>query len=437
MNQNIQSFQMPPEELPNPESHRQIANEIADLHLKPHLFPSFDRDDCSLSQFQTQQTQHQVSPHPLSSNLASVGEPPLHYRAASMPDGSMQGEPMANSASEPFIDTHPGTSQAKPEQRASKCSYINTNYQSSPAPRRDHSASTLKKEGLHEYFMSFNKDGATPAPTPPITTAQKYSSGPYVRTSQDDDPSMAGITYTTGTTHNANAYFLGITGNHAKLGRLLGDKATFRSKTQFKVLLDCFRGWQDYVGLHQRQKKLKRHLLSGLIRAINKHEEVLLLKTFQSMRLAKQIRLQNQSRTIQLRMLMHRNLLSAYFSRMRRVQREGVLEKGVSVVAKQHFRRRMKQKCLREWRAKARKTKEQLMKVISLMKKKPLVMITLMNFIGYQVMPREQQNKFDLLDFHSYCTLKNRFRPIRGQFAQNLGLALKAKLRQIVKAWKA
>ena len=77
-----------------------------------------------------------------------------------------------------------------------------------------------------------------------------------------------------------------------------------------------------------------------------------------------------------------------------------------------------------------------LMRVIYLTKKKPLAMVTLMNFIGYHIMPRDQQSKFDLLDLHSYCTLKNRFKPNRETFSQNIGHALKARLRQIMKAWK-
>ena len=120
-------------------------------------------------------------------------------------------------------------------------------------------------------------------------------------------------------------------------------------------------------------------------------------------------------------MLMKRNLMTVYFKKMRQIQKEMVLVKGITVVAKEYFSRTMKKKCMRSWRLKARKTKEQLMKVISLMKKKPLVMLTLMNFIGFQIMPKEQQTKFGLLDFHSYCTLKNKFRPNREKFALNLG----------------
>ena len=112
---------------------------------------------------------------------------------------------------------------------------------------------------------------ATHTPTSPITMTKKYSCCQFVRTFQDDNPLITDITFTTCTTHNSNAYFLDITGNHAKLGRL--HKATFRSKTQFKVLLDCNQSWQNYVSLHKCQKKLTSYLISGLIRAINKHEE--------------------------------------------------------------------------------------------------------------------------------------------------------------------
>ena len=71
----------------------------------------------------------------------------------------------------------------------------------------------------------------------------------YVRTSQEDTASMTAATVGT---HNSNAFFMGITGNHAKLGKMLGNKATFKSKTQFKIQLNCFRAWQDHVRLHKR-----------------------------------------------------------------------------------------------------------------------------------------------------------------------------------------
>ena len=45
LREHIQSYPQKGEDLPNPESDRQIANEIAELHLKPQLFPSFDKDD--------------------------------------------------------------------------------------------------------------------------------------------------------------------------------------------------------------------------------------------------------------------------------------------------------------------------------------------------------------------------------------------------------
>ena len=89
------------------------------------------------------------------------------------------------------------------------------------------------------YYMSFNKD-KTPIQTPPITDEKHLSTGMYVRTSQEESVSM---TVNTIGTQNSNTFFMGITGNHAKLGKMLGNKATFKSKTQFKILLNCFRAW--------------------------------------------------------------------------------------------------------------------------------------------------------------------------------------------------
>ena len=100
------------------------------------------------------------------------------------------------------------------------------------------------------------------------------------------------------------------------------------------MLLDCFRAWQDYVKLHQRQKVLKKRLLNGLIKAINKHEEFLFLKTFEAFRVARRMRIINQEKTIHLRAVVDRNLMHSMLIRMRRVARELKLEGAISVVAK-------------------------------------------------------------------------------------------------------
>ena len=230
------------------------------------------------------------------------------------------------------------------------------------------------------------------------------------------------------------SFFLGIANN--KPNQKLSTNATYKSKTQFKMLLDCFRAWQDYVKLHQRQKVLKKRLLNGLIKAINKHEEFLFLKTFEAFRMARRMRIINQEKTIHLRAVVDRNLMHTMLMRMRRVAREFKLEGAISVVAKQHFKSRMRKKCFKSWRSRARRTKEAIVKMSHLMKKKPISMDILMKFIGFQIMPKDQLKKFDLLDFHSFCTLKNRYKPNQARLSQNLGLALKSRLKQIVKSWK-
>ena len=75
------------------------------------------------------------------------------YEVNSMPnDGS----------TDPYLDTYANTSQPQPAHKASKYSYVNTNYQSElgDAPIN------LKVENSKTCFMSFNKDQQ---PTPPIT----------------------------------------------------------------------------------------------------------------------------------------------------------------------------------------------------------------------------------------------------------------------------
>ena len=272
--------------------------------------------------------------------------------------------------------------------------------------------------------MSFNKN--QPEQTPSEIKANNSSVNIYVRTSQEDSIAMTAPTN--------KSFFLGIA--NGKANQKLSTNATYKSKTQFKTLLDCFRAWQQYVKLHQRQKILKKRLLNGLIKAINKHEEILFLKTFKAFRLAKRIRILNVENTARLRALTDRNLMYTMLMKMRRVSKELKLEGAISVVANQHFRSRMRKKCFRQWRYRARRTRESILKMSHLMKKKPIAMDILMKFIGFQVMPKDQLCKFDLLDFHSFCTLKNKFKPNQERLSQNLGLALKVRLRQIVKLWR-
>jgi len=46
-----------------------------------------------------------------------------------------------------------------------------------------------------------------------------------------------------------------------------------------------------------------------------------------------------------------------------------------------------------------------------MMKRRPQSLVLLINFTGYQVMPKVQHSSFDILDFYSYCSIKKRFRP--------------------------
>ena len=156
---------------------------------------------------------------------------------------------------------------------------------------------------------------------------------------------------------------------------------------------------------------MKKRLLNGLIKAINKHEEILFLKTFRAFRLAKRIRILNGEKTAYLRALVDKNLMCSMLMRMRRVSKELKLEGAISVVAKQHFKSRMRKKCFKHWRSRARRTREAILRMNHMMKKKPMTMDILMKFVGFQVMPKDQLDKFDILDFHSFCILKNKFKP--------------------------
>ena len=129
------------------------------------------------------------------------------------------------------------------------------------------------------------------------------------------------------------------------------------------MLLDCFRAWQDFVKLRQRQKILKKRLLNGLIKAINKHEEFLYLKTFEALRVARNTRILNENKMLHLQAMVNRNLMHQMLMRMRRVSKELKLEGAISVVAKQHFKSRMRKKCFKSWRSRARRTREAIAKM--------------------------------------------------------------------------
>ena len=82
-------------------------------------------------------------------------------------------------------------------------------------------------------------------------------------------------------------------------------------------------------------------------------------------------------------MLIKRNLIFTYFQKMRKVQKESILEKGISLVSMEHLKRKLLKKSFKAWLVFANETKEQILKVMGLMKKKPVVMVTLMKFIGF------------------------------------------------------
>ena len=61
--------------------------------------------------------------------------------------------------------------------------------------------------------------------------------------------------------------------------------------------------------------------MKGLIKAINKHEEFLFLKTFEAFRVARRLRIVNHEKTIHLRAVVDRNLMHSMLMRMRKVAR--------------------------------------------------------------------------------------------------------------------
>jgi len=63
----------------------------------------------------------------------------------------------------------------------------------------------------------------------------------------------------------------------------------FKFKVQYSSIFRVFRAWNQHISLRKRQKKLKKLLLNGLVKAITKHEELLLKKTLKAFKIAKRL----------------------------------------------------------------------------------------------------------------------------------------------------
>ena len=74
--------------------------------------------------------------------------------------------------------------------------------------------------------------------------------------------------------------------------------------------------------------------------------------------------------------------------------------------------------------------------MINQYRRRPQSMQLLINFIGYNVMPKAQHATFDTLDFYSYCSIKKRFKPDGQRLARTVELSLKHTLRRLMTAWK-
>ena len=105
------------------------------------------------------------------------------------------------------------------------------------------------------------------------------------------------------------------------------------------------------------------------------------------------------------------NIKAFYMRLMIKKYKELRFARNLTALAQSHFKGSFRHRIFEEWKIIARRRKEKLQKVMSMLKRKPQAMQLLIKFVGYNVMPKSQHPTFDTLDFYSYCSIKKRYKP--------------------------
>ena len=96
----------------------------------------------------------------------------------------------------------------------------------------------------------------------------------------------------------------------------------FKLKVDYSSIFKVFRAWKGHHDLRKRQKKLKKMLLNGLVKAINKHEQMLTTKTFRALKMVKYSNKKLQKRHDRVKRFVDRNTMAFYFKLMVKKYRE-------------------------------------------------------------------------------------------------------------------
>ena len=96
----------------------------------------------------------------------------------------------------------------------------------------------------------------------------------------------------------------------------------FKFKVEYSAVFRVYRAWNEHCKLRKRQKQLKKQLLNGLVKAINKHEEVLLAKTFRALRRAKRLNAKIQKRADYVNQMVTLNIKAFYMRLMMKKYKE-------------------------------------------------------------------------------------------------------------------
>lgn len=111
------------------------------------------------------------------------------------------------------------------------------------------------------------------------------------------------------------------------------------------------------------QKRLKKQLLRGLVRAIEKHEELLVKKALKGFRRSRERRLEIERRMALVKQMVELNTAAFYFRLMVKKYKERVFGRGLTRVATDHFQSTFRRKLLKQWQREARERKAKLARV--------------------------------------------------------------------------
>jgi hypothetical protein len=114
----------------------------------------------------------------------------------------------------------------------------------------------------------------------------------------------------------------------------------------YSCIFKVFRAWNQQTSLRKRQKNLKKMLLNGLVKAINKHEELLMSKTLRALRSAKILNAKTHVKLGFVQAMVARNIKVFFFKLMIKKYKQMHFAKNLTALAQSHFKGCLRQKIM-------------------------------------------------------------------------------------------